>query len=126
MSGLTREQRVAGVHGLLCSANIGIVGASERPGSWSGGVWRALRRSGFAGKIYPVNPRNATVWGGETCYPSLRELPERPDHVVVLVPGAAAAETITAAGKAGARSRTAVSDGLGGGDEPPGRAPARN
>src|SRR5260370_1228322 len=44
MSGLTREQRVAGVHALLGPSNIAIVGASDRPGSWSGGVWRALRR----------------------------------------------------------------------------------
>ena len=57
MSGLTREQRVAGVQALLCPANIAIVGASDRPGSWSGGVRRALQRSGFAGKVYPVNPR---------------------------------------------------------------------
>ena len=56
MSGLTREQRVAGVGALLCPANIAIVGASDRPGSWSGGVRRALQRSGFAGKVYPVNP----------------------------------------------------------------------
>ena len=122
MSGLTREQRVAGVGALLCPANIAIVGASDRPGSWSGGVWRALQRSGFAGKVYPVNPRNATVWDGETCYPSLRDLPERPDHVVVLVPGAAAAETITEAGKAGARSATVFSSGFGEGGDPAGRA----
>jgi acyl-CoA synthetase (NDP forming) len=122
MSGLTREQRVAGVHALLCPANIAIVGASDRPGSWSGGVWRALRRSGFAGKVYPVNPRNATVWDGETCYRSLRDLPERPDHVVVLVPGAAAADTITEAGKSGARSATVFSSGFGEGGDPEGRA----
>ena len=122
MSGLTREQRVAGVGALLCPANIAIVGASDRPGSWSGGVRRALQRSGFAGKVYPVNPRNTTVWDGETCYPSLRELPERPDHVVVLVPGAAAAQTITAAGKAGARSATVFSSGFGEGGDPEGRA----
>ena len=95
MPDLTREQRVAGVRALLCPDNIAIVGASDRPGSWSGSVKRALQRSGFAGKVYPVNPRNATVWDGETCYASLRDLPERPDHVVVLVPGKAAAQTIT-------------------------------
>jgi acyl-CoA synthetase (NDP forming) len=122
MSGLTREQRVAGVHALLCPANIAIVGASDRPGSWSGGVWRALRRSGFAGKVYPVNPRNTTVWDGETCYRSLRDLPERPDHVVVLVPGAAATQTITEAGKSGARSATVFSSGFGEGGDPEGRA----
>src|SRR6202023_4195070 len=122
MIGLTREQRVAGVRALLCPANIAIVGASDRPGSWSGGVWRALRRSGFAGKVYAVNPRNTTVWDGETCYRSLAELPEPPDHVVVLVPGAAAAQTITEAGKSGARSATVFSSGFGEGGDPAGRA----
>jgi len=61
MAGLTQEQRVKGVGALLNPSNIAIVGASDRPGSWSGGVRRALARSQFAGKIYPVNPRNKTV-----------------------------------------------------------------
>src|SRR5882762_2892881 len=122
MSGLTRQQRVAGVGALLCPANIAIVGASDRAGSWSGGVWRALQRSGFAGKVYPVNPRNTTVRGGETCYPSLRDLPERPDHVVVLVPGGAAIETIAEAGQSGARSATVFSSGFGEGGDPQGHA----
>jgi acyl-CoA synthetase (NDP forming) len=122
MASLTQEQRVAGVRALLGPGNIAIVGASDRPGSWSGGVRRALQRSGFAGKIYPVNPRNKTVWGGETCYGSLGDLPERPDHVVVLVPGGAAIETITAAGQAGARSATIFSSGFGEGGDPQGRA----
>ena len=123
MSGLdhgSNGSRACGA--LLCPANIAIVGASDRPGSWSGGVRRALQRSGFAGKVYPVNPRNTTVWDGETCYPSLRDLPERPDHVVVLVPGAAAAQTITEAGQAGARSATVFSSGFGEGGDPEGRA----
>ncbi|HEY6254393.1 MAG TPA: acetate--CoA ligase family protein [Xanthobacteraceae bacterium] len=122
MSGLTRAQRVAGVGALLCPANVVIVGASDRPGSWSGGVRRALQRAGFAGQIYPVNPRNKTVWEGEACYPSLRDLPEKPDHVVVLVPGAAAAATITEAGQAGARSATVFSSGFGEGGDAQGRA----
>jgi acyl-CoA synthetase (NDP forming) len=122
MPDLTTEQRVAGVRALLCPDNIAIVGASDRPGSWSGGVKRALQRAGFAGKVYPVNPRNATVWDGEICYPSLLDLPERPDHVVVLVPGKAAAETITEAGKSGARSATVFSSGFGEGGDPDGRA----
>jgi acetyltransferase len=122
MAGLTQEQRLKGVGALLNPANIAIVGASDRPGSWSGGVRRALTRAQFAGKVYPVNPRNKTVWDGEACYPSLRELPEPPDHVVVLVPGAAAAETITDAGRAGARSATMFSSGFGEGGDPQGRA----
>jgi acyl-CoA synthetase (NDP forming) len=122
MSDLTRAQRIAGVGALLHPTNVVIVGASDRPGSWSGGVRRALQRVGFAGKIYPVNPRSKIVWETETCYASLRDLPERPDHVVVLVPGAAAAATVTEAGQAGARSATIFASGFGEGGDPEGRA----
>ena len=84
-------------------------------------VFQNLRRFGFAGAIYPVNPRNKTVWDGETCYPSLTDLPEAPDHVVVIVPGAAAIDTIAQAGKAKARSATVFSGGFGEGGDPKGR-----
>src|SRR5256885_34614 len=91
-------------------------------GTRSGRVYRSLTRFGFPGPIYPVNPRNKTVWDGQTCYPSLCELPEQPDHVVVIVPGAAAIETIVEAGKAKARSATVFSGGFGEGGDPKGRA----
>ena len=122
MPNLTRTQRVAGVGALLSPTNVAIVGASDRPGSWSGGVRRALQRVGFAGRIYPVNPRSKTVWETEICYPSLRDLPEKPDHVVVLVPGAAATATITEAGQVGARSATIFASGFGEGGDAQSRA----
>ena len=125
MTQSSEQQSLAGVQALLAPRNVAIVGASDRPGSWSGGVWRALRRCGFAGQVYAVNPRNKTVWGSETCYPSLAELPEPPDHVVVLVPGAAAAATITEAGRAGARSATVFSSGFGEGGDPQGQELAK-
>jgi hypothetical protein len=96
--------RVAGVRALFNPRNIAIVGASDRPGNWSQRVYRSLKKFEFPGAIYAVNPRNKTVWDGQTCYPSLSELPEAPDHVVVIVPGAAAVEAIIEAGKAKARA----------------------
>lgn len=122
MPGLTPEQRVAGVRALLGPRNIAIVGASDRPGNWSMRVFNTLRRFQFPGPIYPVNPRNKTVWNGETCYPSLADLPEQPDHIVVIVPGAAAIDTIVEAGKVSARSATVFSGGFGEGGDPKGRA----
>jgi acetate---CoA ligase (ADP-forming) len=122
MPALTPEQRLAGVRALLAPRNIAIVGASDRPGNWSGRVYRSLKRFDFPGRIFPVNPRNPTVWDGETCYPSLAELPEPPDHVVVIVPGAAAIDSIVEAGNAGARSATVISGGFGEGGDAQGRA----
>jgi acetyltransferase len=122
MSESNLELRVAGVRALFNPRNIAIVGASDRPGNWSQRVYRSLKKFEFPGAIYAVNPRNKTVWDGQTCYPSLSELPEAPDHVVVIVPGAAAVEAITEAGKAKARSATVFSGGFGEGGDPKGQA----
>jgi acetate---CoA ligase (ADP-forming) len=121
MPALTQDQKLEGVRALLNPRSVAIVGASDRPGNWSLRVFETLRRFNFPGPIYPVNPRNATVWNGETCYPSLSALPEAPDHVVVIVPGAAAIDTIAEAGKLKARSATIFSGGFGEGGDPKGR-----
>src|SRR5262249_35916714 len=122
MSESNLEQRAAGVRALFNPRNIAIVGASDRPGNWSLRVYGSLKRFEFPGAIYAVNPRNKTVWDGQTCYPSLSELPEPPDHVVVIVPGSAAVDAITEAGKAKARSATVFSGGFGEGGDAKGRA----
>src|SRR5712691_5406650 len=122
MPSLSPQQRLEGVRALFAPRNIAIVGASDRPGNWSQRVYRMLKRFDFPGPVYPVNPRNKTVWDGETCYPSLGDLPGKPDHVVVIVPGTAAIDSIVEAGKAGARSATVFSGGFGEGGDPKGRA----
>ncbi len=43
-----------------------------------------MTRFGFRGKIYPVNPRLKELHG-LACYASLRDLPETPDHVGIIV-----------------------------------------
>jgi acyl-CoA synthetase (NDP forming) len=121
MPALTQDQKLEGVRALLNPRSVAIVGASDRPGNWSMRVFETLRRFNFPGPIYPVNPRNTTVWNGETCYPSLADLPDAPDHVVVIVPGTAAIDTIAQAGKVKARSATVFSGGFGEGGDPKGR-----
>ena len=73
------------VEALLNPRNVVIVGASDRPGNWSQRVFQNLGRYGFGGAIYPVNPQRDEVWG-QRCYRTIADLPEPPDHVIVLVP----------------------------------------
>ena len=113
-------KNVEKVRALLSPGNVAIVGASDRPGSWARNVYRALNRYNYSGDILPGNPRNASVWD-RTCYPSLGDLPHRPDHVAILVPGAAAIEAVREAGRAGARSATIFSSGFGEGGDAAGR-----
>ena len=42
---------------LFDPASVAVFGASDRPGSVGATVWRNLRGGGFAGPLWPVNPK---------------------------------------------------------------------
>jgi acetyltransferase len=107
-----RERTAAGkVESLLNPRKVVIVGASDRPGNWSQKVFRNLERYGFSGAIYPVNPQRDEVWG-RRCYRTIADLPEPPDHAIVLVPAPHVADALRAAAAAGARSATVHTSGF--------------
>ncbi|MEE8517358.1 MAG: acetate--CoA ligase family protein [Alphaproteobacteria bacterium] len=99
------------VEALLNPENIAIIGANDRPGSWTQRVWRNLQRYGFPNPVYPVNPKRQTIWD-VTCYPDVGALPTPPDHLVVLVPAPAVPGVLVDAAKAGARSATIFTSGF--------------
>ncbi|MPZ41354.1 MAG: CoA-binding protein [Rhizobiales bacterium] len=100
------------VEALLAPKNAVLVGASDRPGSWAARVWRNLHKYQFPGPVYSINPRRDTIWD-QPCYPDFKSLPEKPDHLVVLVPAAGVAQSLRAGAAAGARSATVFSSGFG-------------
>src|SRR5436309_5080188 len=72
---------------LLEPRSIAVVGANDRPGSYGDIVLRNLARAEFAGEVWGVNPRRAEVHG-RPCVPSVADLPEPVDAVVVAIPAA--------------------------------------
>jgi len=100
------------VGALVAPRNVVMVGASDKPGSWSARVWSNVTRYGFSGGIYPVNPRREQIWDQE-CYPDLRSLPEPPDLLLVLVPAGAVPDVLSQAAAAGARSAIVFTSGFG-------------
>jgi acyl-CoA synthetase (NDP forming) len=87
---------------LLAPASIAILGASDRP-SGALSLIHSLRRLGFAGAIYPVNPRYDTV-AGLTCYPGIGAVPEAPDLVACCINAARIPDAMVEIGKRGARA----------------------
>lgn len=103
--------RVGAVRALLNPVSVAIVGANDRPGAWPERIRENLLRFGFMGKIVPINPKREHLWDGP-CYASPAELPNPADHLIVLVPAAAAVEAVRLGAKAGSRSATVFSSGL--------------
>jgi predicted CoA-binding protein len=60
-----------------------VVGATDNPAKFGYKIYRFLRGAGFA--VYAVNPDVATVLG-DKCYPTLSDLPVRPEAVDIVVP----------------------------------------
>ena len=69
---------------LLKPESIAILGASQKIGSVGNEVIVNLLRGGFEGLIYPVNPGYDEVLG-VACYPTLAELPMRPEMVIFAI-----------------------------------------
>lgn len=102
---------VKGIHAMLHPHNIVLVGATDKPGNYAERIWNNLVRYGFEGGLYPVNGKRETIWG-VPCYKDFASLPEKPDHVLVLVPARFAVQVIRDAAAAGARSATIVTSGF--------------
>ncbi|MEH6635288.1 MAG: acetate--CoA ligase family protein [Halioglobus sp.] len=69
---------------LVRSRSIAVVGASTRPGSPGNEVLVNLRKGGFDGELFAVNPSSDSI-AGIACYPTLSALPQVPQHVVFVV-----------------------------------------
>lgn len=102
---------VKGIHAMLHPHNIVLVGATDKPGNYAERIWNNLVKYGFEGGLYPVNAKRETIWG-VPCYKDFASLPEKPDHVLVLVPARFAVQVIRDAAAAGARSATIVTSGF--------------
>ena len=70
---------------LFLPKSVAVIGASERAGSVGRSVLWNLLRSPFGGTVFPVNAKRSNVLGIKA-YPSLRDLPEKVDLVVVVTP----------------------------------------
>ena len=103
---------VKSIHAMLHPRNIVLVGATDKPGNYAERIWNNLVKYQFEGGLYPVNSKRETIWG-VPCYKDFASLPEKPDHVLVLVPARVAVQVIRDAAAAGARSATIVTSGFG-------------
>lgn len=80
--------------------SVAIIGASNDPEKIGGRPIRYMRENGFEGVLYPVNPGRAEVQG-IPAYPSVRDLPEVPDVVIIAVGGSNAVEQVVACAELG-------------------------
>lgn len=90
---------------------IALIGASGDPRKNTSRPQRFLRKHGYAGRIIPVNPGRAEIFG-EKAYPDLLSVPERIDHAFIMVPADAVAAAIEQCAAKKVPVATVYSDGF--------------
>jgi acetate---CoA ligase (ADP-forming) len=114
LDALLADQRAAArvsVAPFLCPRSIAVVGASDKPGSIGALLLANLVASGFAGPVYPINPRHLIIQG-MTAYPDLASCPQPPDLAVVAVPAPLVAGVVDQAGRLEVRAVCVISAGF--------------
>src|SRR5690606_28677874 len=97
---------------MLQPQSVAVIGASSQFSKINGRPLKHLLEKGYAGKIYPVNPKYAEL-GGLACYPDPASLPEPPDLAVIAVPAKDVPDSLRELGKAGGRAAVVFSSGFG-------------
>ncbi|MEN3355432.1 MAG: hypothetical protein V7640_3590 [Betaproteobacteria bacterium] len=105
----TKEQ-MRSIDRMLNPRSIAVVGASEKAG-YGGRLLKAVMKSKDRVRVYPVNPNHKKI-AGIKCYASIRELPEAPDLVGIVVPNDKVLEVLKECHEKKAGSAVIISAGF--------------
>lgn len=97
--------------------SVAVFGASESQDSVGARVFANLRRAGFAGKIYPINPKYKRV-NGLTCFPNITGVGHPVDLAVIATPAATVPTIMRQCGEAGVANAIVLTAGFGEGGGP--------
>lgn len=100
---------------LLTPHSIAFIGASES-GGYNAEILRNLRRHGYRGKIYPVNPKYETVQG-LPCFSKITDIPENVDIAMIIVPRRIVMEVLQQCAEKGVHGVCIISAGFNETDE---------
>ena len=96
---------------LFSPRSVAVIGASNRPDSVGGVVFKNMLESGYQGKLYPINPGHAEIQG-HRAYASIEQIGEPIELAVIATQAATVPDIIEACGKYGVRAAVILSAGF--------------
>jgi acetyltransferase len=91
--------------------SVALIGASTEQNKLSGRPVRYFREFGYAGRLYPINPKYQEI-AGLPCFATLSEVPGEVDLAVITLPASAVPEALAACGAKGVKAAAIISSGF--------------
>jgi acyl-CoA synthetase (NDP forming) len=101
----------AGLDAFFKASGVAVIGASDDVTKIGGRPIQLLRKYGYAGAIYPVNPKGGVIQGLQA-YASVLETPTAPDMAILAVPAPATLQAVRDCASRGVRGVIVLSAGF--------------
>src|SRR3984893_1499012 len=91
--------------------SIALIGASRDLEKIPGRLLSMLRKNGFPGKLYPINPNYCDI-DGLKCFPSIADVGQKIDLAIVIIPARAVLGALEQCAAAGVKNAVIISSGF--------------
>jgi acyl-CoA synthetase (NDP forming) len=91
--------------------SIALIGASRDLEKIPGRLLSMLRKNGFPGKLYPINPNYGDI-DGLKCFPAIADVGQQIDLAIVIIPARAVLGALEQCAAAGVRNAVIISSGF--------------
>ncbi len=91
--------------------SVAVIGASTAPGKLGHDILANLKNGGFAGPLYPVNPKADEILGLKV-YKSIADTPEPPELAVVVIPAKIVTPTLEQCADKGVKGAIVITGGF--------------
>ncbi len=91
--------------------SVAVIGATQKSGKVGRVVLENLIKSGYTGKIYPVNPRHKKIFSIHT-FASVLDIPDTPDLAVIIIPAPCVPQVLEECGKKRVKAAIIISAGF--------------
>ncbi len=96
---------------ILNPRSVAVIGASSEPGKRGYRALKILLEDGYAGQIFPVNPKETEILGLQ-CYPRVGAIPVAVDVALICTPSSTLPDLVDQCGSCGVKGAIVVSGGF--------------
>lgn len=111
MSALDQLAPGEGLDAFFLAGSVAIIGASDDPTKIGGRPVQLLLKYGYAGDIYPINPKGGVIQGLQA-YSSIHDTPKPPQLAILAVPMGATLQAVTDCANRGVRGAIVLTSGF--------------
>ncbi|GAB3001551.1 acetate--CoA ligase family protein [Amycolatopsis acidiphila] len=107
----SREEILRVMNRLMNPRSVAVIGASDAEGKIGNSVMKNLINGGYAGEIYPINPKADEIMGRKA-YAAIGDIPGEVDVAVFAIPAKFVAAALTECGEKGVPAAVLIPSGF--------------